>query len=148
MIQRTRIPAPVVAAKPVVAVPQTRLAAGQVKVTVEARGRGVDREEAAANPLHTQERKFEMEVAHTSLEGQWGMAKRSMKIVLSRKFQSVTVEGGIELPWHIRTGSFDQMKEDAIKGFQAAKSIVEEEFAKEMDDIDGIMELVVERSGR
>lgn len=134
---------------PTVRVPQARLAVGQVKVVVEARGRGVDREEAAANPLHSQERPFEMEVAQGKGEGQWGTAKRSMKIVLSRKFQSVTVEAGIELPWFIRTGEgFDRMRADAVKGFAVAKELVEVEFAKEFGDIDAIMDMVVERSGR
>ena len=134
---------------PTIRVPQARLAHGQVKVTVEARGRGVDREEAAENPLHSQERPFEMEVAQGKGEGQWGTAKRSMKIVLSRKFQSVTVEAGIELPWFIRTdGGFELMRSDAIKGFAVAKELVEVEFAKEFEEVDAIMDMVVERSGR
>ena len=137
------------APKPTVQVPQARQGTGTVKVTVEERGRGVDRQAAAENPLHQHERRFEREVGQGKGEGQWGMAKRSMKIVLSRKFQSVTVEAGMDLPWFIRTEEgFETMRADAISGFVEVKSIVEEEFAKEVADIDQIMETVVERSVR
>ena len=46
------------APKPTVQVPQARQGTGTVKVTVEERGRGVDRQAAAENPLHQHERRF------------------------------------------------------------------------------------------
>ena len=131
-----------------VKVPEARLAVGAVKVTVAARGTGVDKQEADENPLHQQERKFDLEVPQRRGEGQWGVAKRTVEIAIVKKWQKVTVSGGIELPWFIRTDSEETIKSDSVAGFRYARSLVEKEMAGELGDIEEMLALVVERSQR
>lgn len=75
----------------------------------------------------------------------WGTAKWAIRLAFSRKYQSVHVEGGIELPILI---DVDDVAGSARRGLDLAEDILAHKMVDGMDDAEKTLDAVIAKVGR